>query len=201
MFAEVKKALTRKFGPLPAWAWTAIGGVGLYLYEAHKANSAATSSTTTADVAPTADQLTPQVDTSTSGSGDSSGDTSSDGSGTTGAAAVFDPATGTTTTWGAGPGSTSPATIEKLGANVLTATGLTSAQTQSRVRSLAQRLRPTTNPRLPKPPSRTPARAPAAKPRTSSHTTSAVAKKSQKTSPAKSRTAVAAVHHAAKKKH
>lgn len=40
--------LTRKFGPLPGWAWGAIGVAGYFIYKARKANSttAANSSTT-----------------------------------------------------------------------------------------------------------------------------------------------------------
>lgn len=40
--------LTKKIGPLPGWAWAAIGLGGLYLWKKHQAAAAATSSTTTA---------------------------------------------------------------------------------------------------------------------------------------------------------
>lgn len=39
--ADSKNALTRKIGPLPAWAWFGIGGGALYLYRQHQAQTQA----------------------------------------------------------------------------------------------------------------------------------------------------------------
>ncbi len=44
---KVKEALTRKLGPLPAWAWLTIFGVGYYLYKNKIASSSATQATST----------------------------------------------------------------------------------------------------------------------------------------------------------
>lgn len=44
--SNVKESLTRKLGPLPAWAWFLIGGVALYWYRNRK-NSTSTSSAVT----------------------------------------------------------------------------------------------------------------------------------------------------------
>lgn len=38
---KVKEVLTRKFGPLPVWAWTAVAFVGVWWYRNHSANAAA----------------------------------------------------------------------------------------------------------------------------------------------------------------
>jgi hypothetical protein len=38
---NIKNALTRKLGPLPAWAWAAIAGLGLWWYRNHTAGAAA----------------------------------------------------------------------------------------------------------------------------------------------------------------
>ena len=70
---NVKQAFTRKFGPLPAWAWLALFGVGVYAYRRMKGGGGSSSSTAVpidpgvgagaadlASTAPTSDQLTPQ---------------------------------------------------------------------------------------------------------------------------------------------
>ena len=40
--------LTRKFGPLPGWAWAAIGVAGFFIYKQRKASEAATAAASTA---------------------------------------------------------------------------------------------------------------------------------------------------------
>lgn len=40
--------LTRKFGPLPGWAWAGLGVLGYYIYKQRKASAAAAASTSTA---------------------------------------------------------------------------------------------------------------------------------------------------------
>src|SRR5487761_553165 len=57
--SKVKDALTRKFGPLPAWAWALIGGVGYYYY---KSRISSTATATTAGGVPTS-ATTPQDQT------------------------------------------------------------------------------------------------------------------------------------------
>lgn len=52
MLDTVKNALTRKFGPLPAWAWLGILGFGYYYYQKHY-GSGAVSGTGTGSVTPT----------------------------------------------------------------------------------------------------------------------------------------------------
>lgn len=42
---DLKNTLTRKIGPLPAWAWFGIFVVAIYLYRKHTASAAATSGT------------------------------------------------------------------------------------------------------------------------------------------------------------
>lgn len=49
---NVKGALSRKFGPLPAWAWFIIAAGALYFYRKYQANNATTSGTGTGSVAP-----------------------------------------------------------------------------------------------------------------------------------------------------
>jgi hypothetical protein len=49
--SNLKSALTRKFGPLPAWAWAAIAGGALFLYRRYSAASGAVSGTGTGSVA------------------------------------------------------------------------------------------------------------------------------------------------------
>lgn len=54
--------LTKKIGPLPGWAWAAIGLGGLYLWKKHQASSAASTAATTATPAaslPTSDVTAP----------------------------------------------------------------------------------------------------------------------------------------------
>lgn len=44
--SDIKGALTRKLGPLPAWAWAAVAGVALFLYRRHQGAQAAATDTT-----------------------------------------------------------------------------------------------------------------------------------------------------------
>lgn len=43
---KVKNALTRKFGPLPAWGWFLLAFAGIYFYRKWSANNAASTATT-----------------------------------------------------------------------------------------------------------------------------------------------------------
>lgn len=54
MMDDIKGALTRKIGPLPAWAWFGIAAVALYLYRRHTESAATQQSqaTDTANVGP-----------------------------------------------------------------------------------------------------------------------------------------------------
>lgn len=47
MLSNIKGALTRKFGPLPAWAWFTIAAAGLYFYRQRSGGSATTNNTGT----------------------------------------------------------------------------------------------------------------------------------------------------------
>lgn len=40
-FDKIKATLSRKFGPLPAWAWALVAGIGVYWYRQHTAGAAA----------------------------------------------------------------------------------------------------------------------------------------------------------------
>jgi len=48
-FDRIKQALLRKLGPLPAWAWASIGGVGLYFWRRHQAANAGAGGLPSAD--------------------------------------------------------------------------------------------------------------------------------------------------------
>ena len=41
--------ITRKYGPLPGWAWAGLAGGAFYLWERHKANAAASTDPTATD--------------------------------------------------------------------------------------------------------------------------------------------------------
>lgn len=80
----VVRALTRKFGPLPAWAWAIAGALAWWLYQQHKASTAAASTATTPV------QITPGVVTATpggTGTGTTGGGGSSGGQGSSGSCA------------------------------------------------------------------------------------------------------------------
>lgn len=67
---KIKNALTRKFGPLPAWAWFGLLAVGVYYYR-YKMSGGAASGTGTGSVAPTGLQaLAPDQSYYDPGSGD-----------------------------------------------------------------------------------------------------------------------------------
>jgi hypothetical protein len=54
--------LTKKFGPLPGWAWAGLGVLGFYIYKQRKASEASTAAATTATPAadlPTSDATAP----------------------------------------------------------------------------------------------------------------------------------------------
>lgn len=53
MGARLKSALTRKFGPLPAWAWAALLGGAYYFYRKYSAAASGTGTGSVAPVAPT----------------------------------------------------------------------------------------------------------------------------------------------------
>lgn len=80
---KIKDALTRKIGPLPAWAWLGIFGIGYYYYKNHIANN----STSATQASSTVTTPTPQSPITVS-PGDS----------------VYNPNTGTLTTAPGGGG-------------------------------------------------------------------------------------------------
>ena len=80
---KIKDALTRKIGPLPAWAWLGIFGIGYYYYKNHIANN----STSATQASSTVTTPTPQSPITVS-PGDS----------------VYNPNTGTLTTEPGGGG-------------------------------------------------------------------------------------------------
>ncbi len=59
MIDNIKNSLTKKLGPLPAWAWLLITGVAIYLYRKHEASSS--SASTTAAATTTTDTNPPVV--------------------------------------------------------------------------------------------------------------------------------------------
>lgn len=58
---NVKRALTRKFGPLPAWAWALIAVAALYYYRKYRGGTGVVSGTGTGSVGPA--PSTPQAQT------------------------------------------------------------------------------------------------------------------------------------------
>jgi hypothetical protein len=80
----VKGALTRKLGPLPFWAWAAIGAAGLYWYR-HRTASGAAATTGAASTTPLAG--------SSSGLGGALGDSGSGGGGSSAPADTTTPGT------------------------------------------------------------------------------------------------------------
>lgn len=60
-------SLTKRYGPLPAWAWGLLGGVGLYagyrFYKSRQSSAAATTATTTAAGDGTGIDYAPQIAT------------------------------------------------------------------------------------------------------------------------------------------
>lgn len=48
--SNVKKSLTRKIGPLPAWAWAIIAGVAIYVYRSRRALTTGAGTPASADV-------------------------------------------------------------------------------------------------------------------------------------------------------
>ena len=81
---KLKGALTRKFGPLPAWAWLALLGGAVYLYRRYSGAQGLIGSSGTATPA-----TTDTSSTDTSGSGAGGGPVTLDPG-----QAVYDPATG-----------------------------------------------------------------------------------------------------------
>lgn len=49
--ADIQAALTRKFGPLPAWGWAGIAGGGIWWYRQHTGTASSASSGATPDTA------------------------------------------------------------------------------------------------------------------------------------------------------
>lgn len=72
---DVVGALTRKFGPLPAWGWLLIAAGAIYLYRRHTAASTGASSTSTTDTGSATGGLGDM-----SGGGDGSGGSAGSGS-------------------------------------------------------------------------------------------------------------------------
>ena len=95
MLAQVKAALPRKFGPVPAWGWLSGLAGGLYAWQRHKA---AAGLSAPQNVPPTDAQLAPTVGYGgPSDVTDSGGDTGPGTGDTSGSSAttplVYDPAT------------------------------------------------------------------------------------------------------------
>lgn len=61
--SDVKRALTRKFGPLPAWAWALVAAVGLYYYRSRSSSSTAAAAQAATSTPTVSDQTggTPQA--------------------------------------------------------------------------------------------------------------------------------------------
>lgn len=57
--SNIKNALTKKFGPFPAWVWAVIIGGAYYYYEKHKAASTTATTATTAAASTTTGDTTP----------------------------------------------------------------------------------------------------------------------------------------------
>ena len=77
---KIKNALTRKFGPLPAWAWLALAGAAYYLYTRYSGSSSSSSGSTTVS-SPINPAGTPAITTSgtTGNVGSTSGGSASTG--------------------------------------------------------------------------------------------------------------------------
>lgn len=69
MLTDIRTALTRKFGPLPAWAWLTITAAAVYFYRSRNGGGTAAAAAATSDATP-ADPSTPQ-DPVTLGPGES----------------------------------------------------------------------------------------------------------------------------------
>src|SRR5487761_1781644 len=88
MFAEVKRALARKFGPLPAWGWASLSAGGLVVYRHFRPGTSTAAATTaaatdTTAAAAQAAQPTSYQDYPTSGGGSSGGGGNGSGGGGT----------------------------------------------------------------------------------------------------------------------
>lgn len=99
-------AITKKYGPLPGWAWAGLGVAGFFIYKQRKAAAAAAASSTDSTASPTASLPTSDV-TAPSGYGYQGPGVGGGGSGPvpTGATAATN---GTTPTVGSPLGTTLP---------------------------------------------------------------------------------------------
>lgn len=94
MLNRVKKALTRKIGPIPAWGWLAALAAALFLYQRHRAATGAGASSTV-NVPPTDAQLAPTGYTATNEDGGDAGGASGDTPPPMPTPLVYDPTTDT----------------------------------------------------------------------------------------------------------
>lgn len=127
---SIKAALTRKLGPLPAWAWAGIAAVGFYIYQRRSGSSNGSNANTAAQNASLANvpgpfgQFPDGGGGSPGGGGDGSGGGSSDGSG----AGTSAPGATTPDDVSATPAGTSPTGMGPAGPSAPKAAANTKAQ-------------------------------------------------------------------------